>query len=74
MGAYFCLNIINPYEKPMKYSISFLSHSVINKPKDFFTYLKHAKRERVDTYFCIKGHGKNQNQITPTSLKSLFRL
>jgi hypothetical protein len=28
----------------------------------------------VDTYFCVKGHGRNLHHINPASLKQLFRL
>jgi hypothetical protein len=58
----------------MKYSIYFLPEVVVDRPKDYFTYLKHAKRERIETYFCIKSQGRNLNFVSPASLKQLFRL
>ena len=73
-GSTFCFNIVNPYEAPLKYSVALIPSAIVSKPNDYFTYFKYVKREKVDTYFCIKGHGRNLNFITPSSLRQLFRL
>ena len=43
-GSYFCLNISNPYASPLKYMVALLPQTIINKPNDYFTYLRYAKR------------------------------
>ena len=43
-GSNLYINITNPYPDPMKYSVALMPNIVVAKAKDYFTYLKYAKR------------------------------
>ena len=43
-GSHFCINITNPYSTPLKYFAALLPLTLINKPNDYFTYFRYAKR------------------------------
>lgn len=71
-GGTFCISVNNPYQDYLKYSPTLLPEAVVKRPKDYFSYLKYARRERVETYFCLPE--KMSAVIGPNWLKDVFRL